>query len=49
MTRARADVPSKGPAVIRNAVIHITNEQPMQADLYDMPAPGDFSLVCAGP
>lgn len=46
MTRARADAPSKGPAVIRNAVIHIQNEQPIQADLYDMPAPGDISLVC---
>jgi hypothetical protein len=46
VTRAKADPPSGGPAVIRNAVIHISNEQPMQADLYDMPAPGDVSLVC---
>ncbi len=46
MTRAKADPPSGGPAPIRNAVIHISNEQPMLADLYDMPAPGDVSLVC---
>jgi hypothetical protein len=46
VTRAKADPPSAGPAVIRNAVIHILNEQPIQADLYDMPAPGDVNLVC---
>lgn len=45
MTRAKAD-PSAAPAVIRNAVIHITNEQPLQADLFDLPAPGDVTLVC---
>jgi hypothetical protein len=32
--------------VIRNAVIHITNEQPLMVDLYDMPAAGDVSLIC---
>jgi len=32
--------------VIRNAVIHISNEQPLVADLYDMPTAGDVSLVC---
>jgi len=32
--------------VIRNAVIHITNEQPLIADLYDMPTATDVSLVC---
>jgi hypothetical protein len=32
--------------VIRNAVIHINNEQPLLADLYEMPTPGDASLVC---
>ena len=32
--------------VIRNAVIHITNEQPLLVDLYDMPAAGDVSLIC---
>ena len=34
------------PAVIRNAVIHIANEQPLVADLYDMPGSLDVSLVC---
>jgi len=32
--------------VIRNVVIHITNEQPLLADLYEMPTPADVSLVC---
>lgn len=32
--------------MIRNAVIHIANEQPLLADLYDMPTSADVSLVC---
>jgi hypothetical protein len=32
--------------VIRNVVIHVTNEQPLLADLYEMPTPADVSLVC---
>jgi hypothetical protein len=32
--------------VIRNVVIHITNEQPLLADLYEMPVSTDVSLVC---
>jgi hypothetical protein len=32
--------------VIRNAVIHIANEQPLLADLYEMPTSADVSLVC---
>jgi hypothetical protein len=32
--------------VIRNAVIHINNEQPLVADLLTMPAPGDLGLLC---
>ena len=32
--------------MIRNAVIHIANEQPLVADLYDMPTSADVSLVC---
>jgi hypothetical protein len=32
--------------VIKNAVIHINNEQPLLADLYGMPTPADVSLVC---
>jgi hypothetical protein len=32
--------------VIRNAVIHITNEQPLLADLFETPKTTDVSLVC---
>ena len=32
--------------MIRNVVIHITNEQPLLADLFEMPTPTDVSLVC---
>ena len=32
--------------MIRNAVIHIANEQPLLADLYQMPTTTDVSLVC---
>ena len=32
--------------VIRNVVIHIANEQPVIADLYEMPLAADVSLVC---
>ena len=34
------------PEVIRNVIIHITNEQPLLADLFDMPTAADVSLVC---
>lgn len=34
------------PIVIRNAVLHIMNEQPMLADLFEMPTPGDVVLRC---
>jgi hypothetical protein len=33
--------------VIRNAVIHIANEQPLLADLFEMPSSADVSLVCS--
>jgi hypothetical protein len=32
--------------VIRNVVIHITNEQPLLADLFETPSATDVSLVC---
>lgn len=32
--------------VIRNAVIHLMNEQPLLADLPAMPSPGDVALLC---
>jgi hypothetical protein len=32
--------------VIRNAVIHITNEQPLLADLYETPKAVDQGLLC---
>ncbi len=32
--------------MIRDVVIHIANEQPLLADLYDMPTSSDVALVC---
>jgi hypothetical protein len=32
--------------VIRNAVLHIANEQPLLADIFEMPTNADVSLVC---
>lgn len=32
--------------VIRNAVIHILNEQPLIADLFESPSPGDVGMRC---
>jgi hypothetical protein len=32
--------------VIRNAVLHINNEQPLMADLFDLPSNGDLGLRC---
>jgi len=33
-------------AMIRDAVIHLLNEQPMLADLPTLPSPGDLALIC---
>lgn len=32
--------------MIRNAVLHINNEQPLLADLFELPAAGDLGLRC---
>jgi hypothetical protein len=32
--------------VIRNVVIHASNEQPLMADLYDLPSADDAGLLC---
>jgi hypothetical protein len=32
--------------VIRNVVVHISNEQPLLTDLYDVPNPTDAGLLC---
>ena len=32
--------------VIRNAVLHISNEQPLLADLFELPGPTDVALRC---
>ena len=32
--------------VIRNAGLHIINEQPLLCDLFEMPAPADVALRC---
>jgi len=33
-------------SMIRDAVIHLYNEQPLLADLHETPLPGDVTLVC---
>jgi hypothetical protein len=32
--------------VIRNAVVHVLNEQPLLVDLYETPKPEDQGLLC---
>jgi hypothetical protein len=32
--------------VIRNVVIHVSNEQPLLADLYGVPSAADVGIVC---
>ncbi len=32
--------------VIRNVILHLNNEQPMLADLFEAPSPGDVGLRC---
>ena len=33
-------------SVIRNVILHVNNEQPLLADLYEAPSPGDVGLRC---
>jgi len=32
--------------MIRNVILHLNNEQPMLADLFEPPSPGDVGLRC---
>ena len=32
--------------MIRNVVLHINNEQPLIADLFELPSPGDLGVRC---
>ena len=32
--------------LVRGAVIHLANEQPLVVDLYGYPTPGDVTLIC---
>ena len=32
--------------MIRNAVVHVNGEQPLLADLFEAPSPGDLGLRC---
>ena len=41
-----APAPRHDRVVIRNAIMHLNNEQPLLADLFDPPAPGDVGLRC---
>ena len=34
------------PSVIRNVILHLNNEQPLLADLFEAPSPGDVGLRC---
>jgi hypothetical protein len=34
------------PFMIRNAILHLNNEQPLVADLFEAPSPGDLGLRC---
>ena len=45
------EAPSGGEArdrqpVLRNVVIHLNNEQPVLADLFDLPSPRDVAVLC---
>jgi hypothetical protein len=33
--------------VIRDAVLHLQNEQPLLVDIFEMPSPSDIVLICA--
>jgi hypothetical protein len=37
---------SDDPVVIRNVIIHINGEQPLLADLFEPPTPGDVGVRC---
>jgi hypothetical protein len=37
--------PAREP-VLRNVVIHLNNEQPVLADLFDLPSPRDVAILC---
>jgi hypothetical protein len=46
-----SDAPSGAPgaerdAVLRNVVIHLNNEQPVLADLFEMPSASDVAILC---
>ena len=32
--------------MIRNVILHLNNEQPLRADIYEAPSPGDVGLRC---
>ena len=34
------------PRVIKNAVLHLLNEQPLLCDIFDVPKPVDLGLLC---
>ncbi len=38
--------PGDDRRVIRNAILHLNNEQPLIADLFEAPSPGDVGLRC---
>jgi hypothetical protein len=44
--RASGAAAALGEPVVRNAVIHLNNEQPVVADLFEFPTARDVAVVC---
>jgi hypothetical protein len=44
--RRDSDTALQTRGLVRGAVIHLLNEQPLVADLYGYPSPADSTLVC---
>lgn len=43
---AEDGAPPAPTRIVRNAVIHVSNDQPLVADLFGMPSAADVALVC---
>ncbi len=43
---APGGTPGQPAVVLRNVVIHLNNEQPVLADLFEIPSPRDIAVLC---